>query len=490
MLSQPTLTEEIRENELDWLRAIEIATLQDSLYFFVKKAWHIVEPSTPYVDGKHIKLICDELEACFDGKQTRLIINVPPSFMKSLLVCVFFPAWVWTKAPHKKFMCISHSVSRSVDDSRKCRDLVKSQWYQERFNTRLASDQQEKVNFENTDKGFRKAFGMTSVTGEHGDFLIVDDPINIEDAESELVRNAANYVMDSVLPSRMTNFETSCIIMIMQRLNEDDPTGHMLKQGRWEHLCLPMEYEGERFTSKLGFKDWRTEIGELLWEKRFPEHVVAPLRAIKRTYASQYQQRPSPLTGNIFMREWFEQRYEGVKIAGFYLSVDTASTLNPGSAKSSILVGALTGDYRLLPAYVWADKVEFPQLCNQIEKVATMFQDKLMAIIIEAKDNGNAAMQTLRQTSPDWIKKIIVPFNPPAKLAKEERAVLYSKHCENGSVILPVPSDANAEWLLPFEEELFSFPNCEYKDKIDCLVQLIIKLEPALARGFHHRIGR
>jgi predicted phage terminase large subunit-like protein len=481
---------DVTEQEALWNFAIEVATLQDSLYFFVRRAWHIVEPNEKFVEGRHLKLICDELEACFYGRQKKLIINVPPGFMKSLLTTVFFPAWVWTKAPHKKFMCISYSSKFAERDSRKCRDLVNSDWYQQRFNVRLATDQREKVNFENTEKGFRKAYGMTGITGDHGDFLIVDDPLNIEEAESQVARDNANYVMDDVLPSRVNDPQESVTILIMQRLNEDDPTGHMLKQGGWEHLCLPMEYEGERFVSSLGFKDFRTTTGELLWPERFPESVLVPLRTNKRKYAGQYQQRPSPLAGNIFLREWFENRYEGLKIGGFYISVDTASTLNPGSAKSSILVGALTGDYRLMPVFVWADKVEFPQLCNKIEEVARMFQDKLMAVIIEAKDNGNAAMQTLRQTAPEWLSKTIVPFNPPAKLSKEERAVLYSKHCENGSVILPVPSDQNADWLHSFEEELFTFPNCEYKDKIDCLVQLIIKLEPALSKGFHHRIGR
>lgn len=470
--------------------ALEASICRDSLYYFVQFAWKIVEPNTPFVDGKHIELICAELEACYRGEQTKLIINVPPGFMKSLLTAVFFPAWVWTKEAHKKFMCISFAQGLSERDSRKCRDLINSEWYQQHFDVRLSPDQQEKVNFENAAKGFRKAYGMTSITGEHADFILIDDPINIEEAESEAVRKDANYVMDNVIPSRVNDPEESVIILIMQRLNEDDPTGHALENGGWEHLCLPMEYEGERFVSKLGFKDFRTEIGELLWVERFPESVVSKFRANKRTYAGQYQQRPAPLSGNTFLKEWFLGRVREPKIAGFYLSVDTASTVNAGSAKSSILVGALTGDYRLVPVYVWADKVEFPQLCNQIVKVAEMFQNKLYGVIIEAKDNGNAAMQTLRQTAPEWLKSKIIPFNPPAKLSKEERATVYSKWCDNGSVVLPEPSDVNAEWLLPFEEDLFSFPNCTYKDKIDCLVQLIIKLEDALSQGFHHRTKR
>jgi phage terminase large subunit-like protein len=484
------LSDQVSKEEVQWYLAIEISTLQDSFYFFVKRAWHIVEPSTPYVDGKHIKLICDELEACFYGKQTKLAINVPPGFMKSLLTCVFFPAWVWTKAPHKRFMCISFAQKLAERDSRKCRDLVTSSWYQQRFNVRLSHDQQEKVNFENTDKGFRKAYGMTSITGEHADFILVDDPINIEEAESEAIREAANYVMDSVLPSRVNDPATTVFILIMQRLNEDDPTGHILEQGGWEHLCLPMDYEGQRFVSKLGFKDWRTEIGELLWKERFPEEVVAPLRVNRRTYAGQYQQRPSPLEGNVFKKEWFRTRYPQQDIRGIYLSVDGAFSTTEGSAKSAILVAGYTAEQRLIPLFAWADKVEFPQFVDKIIEVAKKYLYNLYGIVIESKASGISAMQTIKQTTELAIAEKVYPFNPPAKLTKEERAILASKWCENGSVILPEMTDENKEWLIPFEEEIFNFPSGRYKDLTDCLVQIIFMCEPELSDGYLYGQGR
>lgn len=461
-----------------------------SFHFFVKQSWHVVFPHEEFVDGEHIRLICAELEACYYGRQKRLIINIPPRHMKSTLVNVFFVAWVWTRSPGKKFICTSHSEKLTSRDSLLCRTLITSEWYQSHFPVRLNRDQSEKLNFMNTDMGYRKGYGLSGITGEGGDFILVDDPLSAEDAESDKERETANFVMDAVLPTRAT--ATTVIILIMQRLHEDDPAGHVLdKEGnQWEQLVLPAEYEGTRFTSSLGFKDFRTEMGQLLWEERFDRAYMDNLKielGSEYQVASQLQQRPFPEGGNAFKEEWFRERLSGYKIAGIYLSIDTASTTNENSAQSSILVGALTGDFRLIPVYVWAGKVTFTDLVAKIIDVATAYREKLFNIVIEAKDNGRAATDTIRAQAPEWMRDKVIPFIPPAKPDKIGRARVKSKWCENGSVVLPPPSDDNADWLLPFEEQLFKFPSGKYKDMVDCLVQLIFVLEDALAKGQQHR---
>lgn len=472
---------------------LEASICRDSLHEFVKAAWHVVFPHEKYVDGPHVKLICDELEACFYGRQKRLIINIPPRHMKSTLVNVFFPAWVWTRAPGRKFICTSHSEKLTSRDSLLCRTLITSEWYQQRFPVRLNRDQSEKLNFMNTDMGYRKGYGLSGITGEGGDFILVDDPISAEDSESDAVRDQANHVMDAVLPSRAS--EETVIILIMQRLHEDDPAGHILNKdgSRWEQLILPAEYEGERFVSSLGFVDFRTEMGQLLWPERFGTEFVENLKVelgSEYLIASQLQQRPVPEGGNAFKQEWFNERLSGYKIAGYYLSIDTASTVGENSAKSAILVGALTGDFRLVPVYVWAGKVTFTVLVDKIEEVAKLFREKLFGVVIEAKDNGRAAIDTIEANSPKWLAEKVHPFIPPAKPDKIGRARVASKWCENGSVCLPVPSDENADWLLDFEDQLFKFPSGKYKDMVDCLVQLIFVLVEALSRGHQHRLKK
>ena len=469
--------------------ALEASVCQDSLYEFVQMAWPIVQPFTDFKDGWHLQMICRYLEACYYQKLSRLVINVPPRHMKSLLVNVFFPAWVWTKSPEKKFLCTSYAQELTTRDSLLCRTLVTSEWYQAHFPVRLKADQQAKANFENTSTGRRMSTGFGGgMTGEGGDFILIDDPIKMQDADSEVIRKEAIFVMDNIIPTRMNDPKTGAIIMIMQRLNEDDPTGHVLAKGGWEHLVLPAEYDGERFTSSLGEKDPRTEDGQLLWPERFGDKELSELKRDMSSYmvASQLQQRPAPLGGNIFKRDWFTTRYGAMDIVAVYVSADTAGSTDESSANTSIVVGGLTSDRRLIPLLVEADKWEYPQMIDELIRVCELFQDKLHSIIIENKSTGISAIQTLKQTAPAWLRGKVISYNP--KMQKPERALPASQWCENGSVILPNP-ELGGKWLFDFEDELFNFPNGKYKDRVDAFVQLILHLKVYLSQGYHLRIG-
>jgi len=480
-----------KQFELLTKEELDASYCKDSFYLFVKEAWSIVLPNEAFVDGWHIEFICNALEKVYSGDVRRLIINIPPRHMKSMLLNVFFPAWVWTKEPQSKFVCASFAESLTSRDSLHCRNLILSDWYQTRFAVKLARGQIEKVNFENTAKGFRKSYGFGGgMTGEGGDYLLIDDPIKIQDADSVSVRNDANFVMDNVVPSRLNNPKTGRIVLIMQRLNEDDPTGHVVdKNSGWEQIILPVEYEGNRMLNSQ-FKDQRTVVGELLWEKRMGEKEIKSLKAdlSEQMYAAQYQQRPSPILGNIFKRDWFANRYENLPISGIFISADTAASVGTDSARSAIVVGGLTEDYRLLPIDVIIGKWEYPQLVEELVKVCTKYKNNLYELIIENKSSGISAVQTLRQTAPDWLQDKIKAWNPSSKMSKSERAGVYSKWCEKGCVILP-PPQSGTSWLLEFEEEIFNFPNGKYKDQTDSFVMLIAYLENYLAEGLHGRIG-
>lgn len=159
------------------LPQIEAEICRRSLYEFVLRAWHVVETDA-FVDGWHIRAICDYLEACYEGRVRNLVINVPPRHMKSLMVNVFFPAWVWTKDPAKKFLATSYSEDLVSRDSLKCKKLVQSNWYQERFNVVLEELPSTTTKFQNTAGGYRYAFGFGgSITGQGGDYILIDDPL-------------------------------------------------------------------------------------------------------------------------------------------------------------------------------------------------------------------------------------------------------------------------------------------------------------------------
>jgi predicted phage terminase large subunit-like protein len=310
----------------------------ESLAGFIREAWHVVEPGQPYSHNWHIDAVCDHLEAVFrseagDGDLLRLLANVPPGTMKSLIVCVFFCAWVWGPmgCPSKRFLATSHNERNAIRDTLKCRRLIESEWYQRRWGdtVQLTGDQNAKTKFENTATGFRQGVPFTSMTGERADFVILDDPMSVDDAVSDKTRDSINLTFREALPTRLNNPDRSAIIVIMQRLHEDDTSGVILAGDYgYEHLMLPMRFDPERrCETSLGFVDPRTEEGELLFPDRFPEWVVQRDETIMGPIATagQMQQSPIPRGGSIIKRDYW-QLWEAEKYPDFEFIVASADT--------------------------------------------------------------------------------------------------------------------------------------------------------------------
>jgi hypothetical protein len=224
----------------------EIRQAEQSLYAFVKQAWHVLEPATEYVDGWHIEAMCDHLEAVTDGRIRDLIINVPPRHMKSLSVAVFWPVWVWTRKPGTRWLFCSYAQRLSTRDSLKRRRLIQSPWFRSNWGHmfQLAGDQNEKARFENNHAGYCLATSVDGAnTGEGADIIVCDDPHNVRDRESEVMRQNVITWWNEVMSTRLNNPNTGRRVLVMQRLHEDDLCGHLLRKGGWDHLCLPAEYE-------------------------------------------------------------------------------------------------------------------------------------------------------------------------------------------------------------------------------------------------------
>src|SRR5579864_4396504 len=256
----------------------ELATR--SFQEFVRQAWRIIEPLTPFVPGWHIDAIVDHLEAVTNGQIRNLLINVPPRHMKSLLVSVLWPAWEWIQRPERRWLYSSYAASLSIRDSVKCRMLIESPWYRSFWGDRytLAFDQNTKTRFDNSRSGYRIATSVGgTATGEGGDRIVCDDPHNVQDAESDSVRKGTLDWWDVVMSTRVNDPRTAAKVVVMQRCHQEDLSGHLLAQGGFEHLCLPAEYEGPPHITLIGFADPRKEPGELLWPERFGPKEIADL---------------------------------------------------------------------------------------------------------------------------------------------------------------------------------------------------------------------
>jgi len=295
------------------------------LHTFMRQAWPVLEPDTPFVDGPHIEAITDHLEAVSAGELRKLMINVPPATSKSTTVSVIWPVWDWIHKPNRSFITGSYHIDLSTDFAVKSRDLIQSWWFQSRWGHlfQMKGDENLKTRYRNDRRGRRYATSPGGGgTGQHANIIIVDDPHNAKEAEGATpsALQAAIGWQDGTLSTRFADPKTGAEVIIMQRLHEADLCGHLLAKEdghSWTVLCLPEEYEPdhpnvtrERIVLPSGrvlAGDPRTVKGELLCPDRIgPVEHKARAEALGSFRASgQLQQRPTAVEGEILKRaDW------------------------------------------------------------------------------------------------------------------------------------------------------------------------------------------
>jgi len=446
---------------------------------FVRQAWPVVEPATEFVSGWHLDAIYEHLEAVTRGQIHRLLISMPPRHMKSLAVSVFWPCWEWITHPERRWLFCSYAAGLAIRDSVKCRRMVESPWYRRRWLDRfvLTSDQNEKSRFENDKSCYRSAIGVGgAATGEGGDRVVVDDPHNVREAESEIVRQGVLDWWDQVMSTRLNDPKSGAMVIVMQRVHESDLAGHVLQQGGYEELKLPAEYEGSQQVTSIGWRDPRTEPGELLWPQRFGQEEVEALKRTMGSYAAagQLQQRPSPAEGGILKRHWWKFYREAPR--QFREVIQSWDCAFKDTRTSDFVVGQVWGRQG-------ADKYLLDQVRGRMDCPATIQAVKRLsekwpqaqAKLVEDKANGPAVIATLKHEIVG-----LIAVNPEG--GKEVRAHAVSPQIEAGNVYLPDPTIA--PWIGGFIDECAAFPNGAYDDQVDAMSQALVRLGARRALDF------
>lgn len=430
---------------------------------FVKQGWHVVEPATDLKWGWALDAICAHLEAVSRGDILRLLMNVPPGTMKSLLTGVFFPAWEWgpRNRPHLRYLGTAHKQDLAVRDNMKCRRLIQSDWYQKRWPIELVGDQNAKTKFENDATGFREAMAFTSMTGSRGDRVLLDDPLSVDDAESDAKLLAAERTFTESLPTRHNN-KQSATILIMQRLHERDTSGLILSRKLdFVHLCLPMRFEEDRrCTTSIGFTDPRTKDGELLFEERFDEEEVERLERTLGSYATagQLQQRPTPRGGGMFKREWFKVVRAAPVGTRFVRGWDLAATDTSTAAYTAGVKIGKQPDGRFIIADVRRDRLTFAGVEKLIVSTAT--QDGVHCEVSIPQDPGQAG-----KAQVGYLLSKLAGYSAratPETGSKVVRADPLAAQCEAGNVDIMLGT-----WNEAFFEEAESFPYSSFLDQVD-----------------------
>ena len=452
------------------LQAVERELCRRSLAEFAKRAWRVLEPAAELKWGWALDAICLHLEAVTEGRITRLLMNVPPGSMKSLLTGVIWPAWEWgpRALPEMRFVGTAHEETLAIRDSRRCRDLIKSEWYQSLWPLALLADLDGKREFGNTRKGVRQARAFTSMTGVRGDRVILDDPISADSANSPAKLEAAKIAFTETLPTRVNN-EKSAIVVIMQRLAEQDVSGVILEMGLpYVHLCIPMRYDpAHHCTTPIGWTDPRTQAGELMFPERFSEEQVSELERTLGSYgaAGQLQQRPAPRGGGILKSSWW--RYWSVLPALEWriITADTAQKTGTANDYSVLQCWArsTTGQAVLLDQI--RGKWEAPDLLVQARAFwgkhsqdgrLQAAQAPLRGMYVEDKVSGTGLIQTLRREG--------IPVLPIQRdRDKVSRGYDCAPFVEAGNALLP----QDAAWLSDFLAEADTFPTGAHDDQLD-----------------------
>ena len=447
--------------QADWT-AIETELCRRSLADFAKAAWHVLEPATDLKWGWALDAICAHLEAVSRGEITRLLMNVPPGSMKSLLTGVIWPAWEWGPLgrPQTRIIGTAHKQDLAIRDAMKCRRLIQSDWFQARWPIALVSDQNAKTKFENSATGFREAMAFGSMTGSRADRIILDDPLSADDANSEAALRATELTFTEALPTRVNN-DKSAIVVIMQRLHDRDTSGIILERDMgYTHLCLPMRFETDRRCVTPWATDPRQTEGELLFPERFPEEQVAQLEKDMGSYASagQLQQRPSPRGGGMFKREWFQIVDAAPVNCTWVRGWDLAAT---ASADAAYTAGVLLGRA--------PDGMFYIKDARRIQGSA---QDVERLIVNTATQDGKPVRGSLPQ-DPGQAGKAQVQYligrlagysyrASPESGDKITRAMPLSAQAEAGNVKL-----IRGDWNAAFIDELAGFPMGKWKDQVD-----------------------
>lgn len=443
--------------------SIEREACRRKLSTFVKEAWAVLEPGQPYIHGWHVDAICEHLEAITYGDIKRLLINIPPGTMKSTLTSVFWPAWEWgpRNLPSTRIIGASHEQGLATRDTLKMRRLVTSEWYQERWPTILTADQNQKTYYENNKTGFRQACAVKSMTGKRGDRVIWDDPHSVEAALSVAERETALRVFQETLPTRLNNPDRSAIVIVMQRLHEEDVSGYILANDLgYEHLCLPMEFEPDRkCITSIGFEDPRKDDGELLFPGRFSRETVERDKKVMGIYATagQLQQRPAPRSGGFFSWEKLEIVQATPKIVKKVRYWDKAGTQDGGCYTAGVLMGrGDDGCWYVLDVVhgQWA-----APLREKTIKQSAELDGKSTNIWIE-EEGGSGGKESAQATIKNLAGFKIQAERPTGD--KAVRAEPYAVQVDAGNIkILAGP------WNKTFVDEHKNFPRGKYKDQID-----------------------
>jgi len=392
---------------------------------------------------------------------------MPPRSLKSICASVAFPAWVLGRDPTARIIAVSYAAELAGKHARDCRAVMNNAWYRRIFpRARTEGGKNTELEFETVLRGFRLGTSVGgTLTGRGGNFIIIDDPMKPDQAESEAERQSVNQWYDNTLYSRLDNKAEDVIILVMQRLHVDDLVAHVQAKEAWVTLNIPAIAQADEQYRIADDKFYDRKAGELLHPSREPQ---AALDVIKRnlgtqTFSAQYLQEPVPAGGAMVKWDWFRSYAEPPERGAGDFVTQSWDTASKGADVNSFSVCTTWlrrgADHYLLD--VFRKRLEYPALKKQVEALAERWKPD--AVLIEDKGSGTSLIQNLRQEG----RVMPLPIQPVGD--KIVRASAQSAKIEGGHVLLP----EKASWLEDFRLEIMAFPHGRFDDQVDSVSQYL-----------------
>lgn len=453
-------------------RKFLIKAVRENFLIFLHRVFLEIDNSQAFTQNWHLEVIADKLLSVQRGDIRRLVIAQPPRSLKSVCASVAFPAWILGHNPKARIICISYSQDLADKFGRQTRQVMESAWYKAAFPVaRINPTKRADSEFETTARGFRLATSIGGrLTGMGGQYLIIDDPIKPGDVLSRVQRQTVNDWFHNTLYTRLDNKNTGAILLVMQRVHEEDLVAHVQKWDRWEVLSLPaIAPQNENYNLQNG-KVLMREQGEALNPKL---ESLERLKEIQNTlgnynFQAQYQQNPIPEKGNVINFDWFKRYTELPKNESgrprIIQSWDTAMTEHDGS-DYSVCITAQVINKQYYIRDVFRKRLLFPDLVREVKRLKSKYNAR--EVFIEDKASGIELIQLLRRQGFTGIQAI----KPEG--SKEDRIAAQSSLVESGRVFIP----DSAPWIEEFKREVNAFPRGAHDDQLDALAQLLRREE-------------
>jgi predicted phage terminase large subunit-like protein len=482
------------------LERFERYEAEQSLLRFFEAAWPWFDPAPLEINWHH-EAIAEHLEAVSRGEIRRLLINVPPRSGKTSLVSIVWPAWAWVQGnrgplmgPQVRFLCVCYAASLSLEIATTARRLIMSEWYRQNWGSRvkLLDDEASRARFATTAGGYRIAASIEGGTlGRGGDIKIIDDPHKVNDVESELERQNVIRSYDEALATRVIDPRTTAEVVIMQRLHEDDLSGHILTQslGAWDHLMIPMQFDPRRYyfqgevsRTSIGWADPRgaeedeaatgAAAGALMWESRFDQDwaELEEQRMGSVAWSGQMQQTPIARGAEIIKPEWWQlwESPEYPEYGTCIACLDTAYKEKETADYNALTVWAAfahpeTEKPKLMLRDAWQKRANLADLVREV--IRTCSEHKVERLLIEDASRGiDVQTEIHRLIGRRQFQVELMPARGD-KVARLNACVAIF---ENGVVYAP-----DKEWADMVIQQVTSFPRGRHDDLVDTVSMAI-----------------